>query len=226
MTFSSSTQDRSWVNEIVCVVLIFIFYFPCFITLYAFTSALHCFTLKVMCGNERCVFYLSFENWGIFLFWNFENISEVVLRCWWPWILHVTFKPALKLLKHLFTINMCLFVPYWYSCCFSKKKKELNYGKIQKQWSPLASGSRWRSWHTDLRMLLGQLIASKVIVLGLMLNLWGLCLLQPPLYFEWYNNVTVRVGVSEHISGHECCDATCQRVSNWAAPSPLPKIQV
>lgn len=74
-------------------------------------------------------------------------------------------------------------------------------------------------------MFLGQLIASNVALLCLLLTIRVLCLLPPPLPFEWYSNVTGHAGVLEHISGHQCCDATCQDASKWAA-SPLSEIQV
>lgn len=106
---------------------------------------------------------------------------------------------------------------------FPKKKNEFSYGNIQKQWSPLASGFRWWGWHTDLRMLLGQLLASNVALLCLVLTVRVLCLLPPFLPFEWYSNVTGHAGVLEHISGHQCCDAVCQDASKEEA---LSKTQV
>lgn len=74
-------------------------------------------------------------------------------------------------------------------------------------------------------MLLGQLIASNVAVLFLVSAIRVLCLLPPPLTIEWYNNVSGHAGILVHISGLQCCDATSQDSSNWAA-SPLSEIQV
>uniref|UniRef100_H3D093 EvC ciliary complex subunit 2 n=1 Tax=Tetraodon nigroviridis TaxID=99883 RepID=H3D093_TETNG len=68
-------------------------------------------------------------------------------------------------------------------------------------------------------MLLGQLFASNVAVLCLVLTFRVLCLLPPPLPFGCYDNVSGHTGVLEHISGHQCCDATCRDASNWAASS-------
>lgn len=75
-------------------------------------------------------------------------------------------------------------------------------------------------------MLLGQLFASNVAVLCLVLTFRVLCLLPPPLPFECYDNVSGHTGVLEHISGHRCCDATCRDASNWAASSSPAEKQV
>lgn len=95
----------------------------CFLNMYAFTSVLHYFTLKVTCGND-CTGFACL--WLIVEF--FKKVLEASLKslfdgddrgfCTKP-LNHL----SNLLLEYLCASNMYLFVRYWYSCCFSKKKE-------------------------------------------------------------------------------------------------------
>lgn len=128
---------------------------------------------------------------------------------------------------------MFLFVRNWCCCYFSRKscgKKvfmtDFNSGNIQKQCSPLASGSPWWGWHTSLRMLLVHFIANRNTLLAFILNIQVSCLLPPPLFSRWCHNVTLGssrlAGVLESTGGHQhCYDGTSRDASCYATHRPF-----
>lgn len=100
---------------------------------------------------------------------------------------------------------------------------DFNSGNIQKQCSPLTSGSPWWGWHTSLPMLLVHLIVNRITVLTFILNIAVSCLLLPPLYINWCHNVTRQAGELESSSGHQqCYDGTSQDTSCYATRPPPP----
>lgn len=128
---------------------------------------------------------------------------------------------------------MFLFVRNGCCCYFSRKScgknvfiTDFKSGNIQKQCSPLASGSpRW-GWHTSLRMLLVHFIANRNTLLAFILNIQVSCLLPPPLFSRWCHNVTLGsrrlAGVLESTGGHQqCYDCTSQDASRYATSPPF-----
>lgn len=98
-------------------------------------------------------------------------------------------------------------------------------GNIQEQCSPLASGSRWWGWHTNLRMLLVDLLLSFI------LSIQVFCVLSTAVFFHLCHNVTPcdprHAGNLEHISGClQCNDGPSQDASCYTTPIPFSEKQV